>query len=239
MASDGHAANVLLVEGEDDKHVVRHLCDKLAPDLSFCCSVTDGKDALLAAIPVVLKQNWRRAVGVLMDANDDIDGRWQAIGDQLRDTAITLVPQPQPGGVVLPGDPNIHLRPSFGVWLMPDNAQAGELEDFVIQLLPRDDPVWPLAQRFIDDIPRAHREFQPQKERRAKASRLASHSPGAHEDGRCDWRGVAGRNRSRRQSAWRLADGTVWRNRVPAESSLFRPRKSLKKNEFFLNGHGG
>lgn len=168
MASGEGAANVLLVEGEDDKHVVRHLCQKLAPELAFCYSVRGGKDALLAAIPVVMKQNWRRAVGVLMDANDDIGRRWQAIGDLLRGTEITLPSQPQPGGVVLPGDPSTHLNPSFGVWLMPDNAQAGEIEDFVIQLLPRADPVWPLAERLIDDIPPAHREFRPQKENRAK-----------------------------------------------------------------------
>lgn len=168
MASGERASNVLLVEGQDDKHVVRHLCAKLAPDLSFCCSVTDGKDALLAAIPVVLKQNWRRAVGVLMDANDDIDGRWQAISGRLRDTTITIGLQPQAGGVFVAGDPSTHLKPNFGVWLMPDNEQAGELEDFVIQLLPKDDPVWPLAERFIDDIPQERREFQPQKAGRAK-----------------------------------------------------------------------
>ena len=168
MASREYAANVLLVEGEDDKHVVRHLHDKLVLDLEFSYSVTGGKDTLLNAIPVLLKQASRRAVGVLMDANDDIDGRWQAVRDRLRDTTIALASRPQPGGVFIPGDPNIHLKPSFGVWLMPDNQRSGELEDFVIELLPKGDPVWPLAERFINDIPQEDRKFRPQKERRAK-----------------------------------------------------------------------
>ncbi len=36
---------------------------------------------------------------------------------------------------------------------MPDNHSAGELENFVIQMVPADDPVWPLSQRYIDEIP--------------------------------------------------------------------------------------
>ena len=159
---------MLLVEGEDDKHVVQHLCRRLAPGLEFCCSVAGGKDALLDAIPVVAKQQRRRAIGVLMDANDDIAGRWQGVRDRLRDTTITLPSPLQRDGVVIQGDPSAHLKPSFGVWLMPDNRSAGELEDFVIRLLPPDDPVWPLAERFVDDIPQEHRQFRPQKERRAK-----------------------------------------------------------------------
>ena len=171
MPSHNHAANVLLVEGQDDKHVVRHLREKLAPDLEFCFLVSGesgGKDPLLEAIPVVLKQNWRRAVGVLMDANHDINARWQAVRYRLSGTKIALASRPHPGGAFVPGDPSIHLKPSFGVWLMPDNERAGELEDFVIQLLPESDPVWPLAERFINDIPQEHQKFQPQKANRAK-----------------------------------------------------------------------
>ena len=141
MAVGGQAAQVLLVEGVDDKHVVRHLRDKLAPDVEFCCEAYGGKDALLDAMPVVLKHPSRRAVGVLMDADEDIDARWQALKDLLRGTTIALASEPQPGGFLVRGDPNVHLNPSFGVWLMPDNEHAGELEDFVIQLLPEGDPV--------------------------------------------------------------------------------------------------
>ena len=51
---------------------------------------------------------------------------------------------------------------------MPDNGSAGELEDFVRRLLPAGDPVWPRAQRYIDDIPTAHREFTTGKILRAQ-----------------------------------------------------------------------
>ena len=51
---------------------------------------------------------------------------------------------------------------------MPDNGSAGELEDFIQELLPEGDPVWPRAQRYIDDIPAAHRKFTAGKILRAQ-----------------------------------------------------------------------
>ena len=52
--------------------------------------------------------------------------------------------------------------------MMPDNVSSGELEDFIMRMIPADDPVWPRAQRYIDGIPEAERKFKPQKAQRAK-----------------------------------------------------------------------
>ena len=46
---------------------------------------------------------------------------------------------------------------------MPDNVRAGELEDFIAAMIPAGDPVWPLAQEYINGIPARHREFRPRK----------------------------------------------------------------------------
>ena len=51
---------------------------------------------------------------------------------------------------------------------MPDNSKPGELENFVAELVPEDDPVWPLAERYVDGIPSGDRQFSPMKEMRAK-----------------------------------------------------------------------
>ena len=161
MASGEPASNLLLVEGVDDKHVVLHLRSKLAPELEFDCADKGGKDKLLKAIPVEMKAPGRQALGILMDANDDTSTRWQAVGDRLG-WVVKLPKAPSPGGKVISGEPRV------GVWLMPDNKHSGELEEFVAQLLPEGDPVWPHAGRFIDGIPHEHREFPPQKELRAK-----------------------------------------------------------------------
>ena len=51
---------------------------------------------------------------------------------------------------------------------MPDNESHGELEDFVVQMIPEDDPVWPLSKCYIEGIPEAHRKFSEKKKLRAQ-----------------------------------------------------------------------
>ena len=155
-------SKLLLVEGQDDKHVVEHLRRKLAPDLTFSYRDTGGSDPLLKAIPLEMRPDDRSVLGILMDANADVSARWQAIGDRLRGEEVRLPDRPVDGGTIIEGD----LR--VGVWLMPDNVTPGELEHFVAGLVPKDDSVWPLAEQYIDGIPSAHRQFSPSKEMRAK-----------------------------------------------------------------------
>lgn len=155
-------ARLLLVEGPDDKHVVEHLRRRLAPDLAFCCRSTSGSDPLLRAIPLEVRPDDRIALGILMDADMDVSARWQSIDDRLRKEGVRLPSRPKVGGTIIEGD----LR--VGVWLMPDNSTPGELEDFVAELVPTDDPVWPLAERYIDSISKEDRQFSPGKELRAR-----------------------------------------------------------------------
>ena len=56
----------------------------------------------------------------------------------------------------------------MGVWLMPDNATSGSLEDFVARMIPDEDAVWPLAQDYVARIPEADREFSERHARRAE-----------------------------------------------------------------------
>ena len=159
---EGPPATLLLVEGPDDKHVVEHLRRRLASDLAFDCKDKGGSGPLLDAIDVEIATDGRVALGILMDANDDLAARWQAIGHRLLGEDVKLPPQPERGGIVIDSDPRV------GVWLMPDNGTPGELESFVAELIPKGDPVWPLAERYIDGIPREHRQFSTGKGLRAK-----------------------------------------------------------------------
>ena len=92
---------LLLVEGVDDKHVVEHLCRKLVPDLAFRCQDTGGIDPLLKAISPALRPLERTALGIVMDANDDLAAHWQAIGHRLRGADVQLPEQPAHGGTVI------------------------------------------------------------------------------------------------------------------------------------------
>lgn len=161
MAADLPPSRLLLVEGQDDEHVVRHLCDRHPNMPTFAIRDKRGFANLKAAIGPEIKVPGRTALGILADANDDLDARWQAIGHQLRQAALVLPNDAAPAGIVIEGKPRV------GVWLMPDNESAGELEDFIRRLLPPGDPVWPRAQRYIDGISEAERKFSPGKTLRA------------------------------------------------------------------------
>lgn len=166
--SDSHP-RVLLVEGPDDKHVVIHLSERSGLTPNFTVVEKEGKDSLLDAIEVEVDIPGRTALGIMLDANDDLDARWQAVTDRLNRLRKEdhfdlpdLPAQPEPGGTI------IHVRLRIGIWLMPDNRSTGELEDFVGNMIPSGDPVWPRAQAFIDGIPPDDRKFAPGKVQRAK-----------------------------------------------------------------------
>ena len=148
---------ILLVEGEDDEHVVEHLCRVCRIDRYFTIENEKGYSKLLQGLPVYLKSSGLLALGVLADANDDPEARWQQLVEASAEGGVRLPEEPDSSGTLVEGTPRV------GVWLMPDNCSAGELEDFARQLIPPEDRVWPLAERYIAGIPEADRRFRPGK----------------------------------------------------------------------------
>lgn len=164
--------NVLIVEGNDDEHVVWHIADKDGSTLEFSILPPKrGIDPLLKAIERDIKVAGREAIGILADANDDRDARWQAVTDRIRRAGLGIEPpaHPDPAGTIIPGAAR---RPRVGIWLMPDNQSPGELEDFVAAMIPDGDPVWPRAETYISeiirDIPMPPRKFTEKKVQKAK-----------------------------------------------------------------------
>ena len=153
---------VLLVEGPDDEHVIRHICLRHGDVARFEIRQTKGIDQLLAAIEAETKAAGRQSVGLLVDANSSLDDRWRSLADRLRQVGIEPPKALDKEGCVISG------RPRLGLWLMPDNRNSGELEDFVQTLIPVDDPVWPLATKYIGEIPPEHRQFSESKVSRAQ-----------------------------------------------------------------------
>ena len=147
----GTSDRVLLVEGPDDEHVVKHLCDRSGLPCNFSIVQKGGFSDLSRSIPVELVAPSRLALGVVVDANDDPAARWQAVRDRCERRGIALPSHPDPEGVVVEGPPRV------GVWLMPDNQNSGQLEDLVAAMIPAEDVVWSLAQDFVDRIPESER----------------------------------------------------------------------------------
>ena len=166
--SDSHP-RVLLVEGPDDKHVVIHLSERSGLAQNFVIVEKEGINTLLDSIEVEVDIPGRTVVGIVLDANDDLDARWRAVKGRLNRVRREdhfdlpeLPAKPVPKGTIIEG------RPRIGVWLMPDNGSTGELEDFVGRMIPAADPVWPRAEAYIEGIPQAERKFTTGKIQRAK-----------------------------------------------------------------------
>lgn len=153
---------VLLVEGDDDKHVVRHLCNVVGLEVKFSIDDKRGKDSLLAAIRNEVRVPGRDALGILLDADDDLQSRWNAVSEALSRVDVDAPEEPDPCGTV------IDNRPRIGVWLMPNNQTPGELEEFIAGMIPTADPVWPRSGAYVDGIPTADRKFASGKTLRAK-----------------------------------------------------------------------
>ena len=155
------AERLLIVEGVNDRHVVRQIISRVGSGSGFEIADAGGINSLLESIEARANYTGRVALGIVADANEDINARWQSIRSRMPDR-IDLPERPVAGGLI------VESRPRVGVWLMPDNASPGQLEDFVQRMIPTDDTIWPLAERYIDDIPAPDRKFPPSKTSRAK-----------------------------------------------------------------------
>ena len=70
---------ILLVEGADDEHVVWHLCNRHQAIPEFSIRDKKGIEGLLEDIGLEILDPRRKAVGILVDANDDLDARWRTV----------------------------------------------------------------------------------------------------------------------------------------------------------------
>lgn len=153
---------VLLVEGESDKHVIQHLVSRVESPPCFSICVKKGVDKLLDSLGPELKVSGRKILGIVVDANDNPHARWDEIRQRLRSEGIKLPRKPDQAGTI------IRNRIRVGIWMMPDNGNHGELEDFVEELIPSSDPCWQRARDYIESIPETERKFPKSKTAKAR-----------------------------------------------------------------------
>ena len=164
-SSTASLPTAMLVEGDDDFNVVYRIA-AMSEIPQFHIYQAEGIDNLLARIYNQVNVPGRQALGILVDANDNLAARWQAVSDRLAPLGIALPPNPDPAGAIIPAQGRI---PRIGVWLWPNNRNPGELEDFIISLIPQNDPVWPLSEEYIDNIlAQRLNKFTPGKKSRAQ-----------------------------------------------------------------------
>ena len=133
-------AKKLLVEGNDDRHVMlalryRHNLPKDF-DVVDCGSI----DNLEKRIPVIFKVSGIEAVGIIIDADENLQPRWCALRSRLSAAGFGMPDKLPKDGLIVEND--LHKA---GVWIMPDNSSSGMLEDFVSFLIPGEDALLPAA----------------------------------------------------------------------------------------------
>jgi hypothetical protein len=144
---------ILLVEGTDDEHVAKALMGRHGVariDLIKSCG---GYTNLLEAFPVRILESDINALGVIIDADADIDARWQAIRGRIVKHPYPDVPATPPREGLVLNAPDIGGLPRLGIWLMPDNTVPGILEDFIRYLVPRGNALFEYANRCVEGIP--------------------------------------------------------------------------------------
>lgn len=154
------AKKILLVEGPDDEHVLKHICgNRGVPRLDDVKS-HGGVDKLLESVPVRLKASEDGdIVGVVVDADTDLAARWLSLRGLLIRLGYSGVPEnPTANGTII--DPPVGvLLPRVGFWIMPDNQQKGILEDFLRFLVPDGSLLFEQVKTSVASIPVAEVRF--------------------------------------------------------------------------------
>lgn len=162
MAKTKTTNRILLVEGKDDKHVILSLLVAHNMPEAFAIKVADkdegdmdqsgGWEKILNNLDVEIDRSGLECLGILLDADENLQNRWDAVRNRLTGLGYGQIPAiPEPDGTI------VHEtgKPTVGVWLMPNNQTHGILEDF-IAFLVHDLPnnlLWQHVDKSVTDIP--------------------------------------------------------------------------------------
>jgi hypothetical protein len=150
------AANkVLLVEGRDDEHVLYHLLAHHQVTKAFEIKNKGGVTNLIETLDVEVLASGLERLGIVVDADTDLAARWQSVRNKLLASGYDVPEKPVEGGTII----EHNEQPTVGIWVMPDNALIGFLENFVSFLIPADDTLWVKTVECINQIPLEERLF--------------------------------------------------------------------------------
>jgi hypothetical protein len=142
----------LIVEGINDVHVIKHLCQNTGVQLSFDFNEKpQGFENARDVFELSLKDDSIDRLGIVVDADIDISSRWTSLRNILSAKGYTTPANIESIGLVLQDDTRI--VPFVGVWIMPDNKIPGILEDFVQYLIPENDTLRDYSLECVKKLP--------------------------------------------------------------------------------------
>ena len=154
----GGPRNFLLVEGKDDKHVFYNLLKLYNIPEQFDIEDADGIEELKDTFVASLVSSELQRLGVVVDADSDLQVRWYSLRNMMINAGYNSVPMiPDVNGTIVKQQGKI----TVGIWLMPDNTLPGMIEDFIKFLVPEDDMLWPLAEDIVQKVIETDCKFRP------------------------------------------------------------------------------
>lgn len=128
-------AKVLLVEGDNDCHVVMALCLAHKVPQTFGIYQCGSDVGVLRRLSALIQSSVSpQVIGVMLDADKpSVEGRWNSIKDKLRKNNhnYAIPTSPDANGTIVDA---VLDKPKLGFWLMPNNQDSGMLEDFCAEL---------------------------------------------------------------------------------------------------------
>jgi len=147
----------LLVEGNDDQHVIWALCEQFHITESFDVIDCTGIEKVIEQIPLRFKQSDIESIGVIIDADTDLKKRFNSLTKVIGNQGFRLPDEFPPDGLVV-----MFGRIRFGIWIMPNNDDNGMLEDFISFLIPKEDKLFPIVNSTLDSLEHQKiNEYQP------------------------------------------------------------------------------
>jgi hypothetical protein len=146
---------VLMVEGREDLRVIPELIESNGIDWGtrdkplVKIEVYDGIENIVAEgeIEARLIESDLTALGVLVDADANVDACWRRIKARITGR-YSSIPDALPAkGFIIQADG----MPKFGAWVMPDNINRGMLETFLLHLRPASNTaLLELSEKVVD-----------------------------------------------------------------------------------------
>jgi hypothetical protein len=139
----------LLVEGNDDQHVIWSLCERFKIIENFDVIDCIGWEGALEQAEIRIKNpNNNTIIGIVIDADLDLQTRWNKAIGTLKRQGYELPELPNPTGTIILQEG----MPKIGIWLMPNNKISGMLEDFIEMLVPQNDKLLEIAKASLKQI---------------------------------------------------------------------------------------
>jgi hypothetical protein len=123
---------VLLVEGDNDCHVVMALCAAHKVPETFGIYQCGSDVGVLKRLnALIIRPNPPQVIGVMLDADNSVVSRWESIKGKLKHYSYAFPTKPDANGTIVK---SLVDEPLLGFWLMPNNQDSGMLEDFCAEL---------------------------------------------------------------------------------------------------------